>query len=213
MGYWGIVQIFLFQIRGLPYASLLLFFALTQAGEAAQRKAYFSYVVRNELQTAEALPNEPNQKSSCIIVVNNPPDSQPQEITFAMDESSTQTLDASYAPSGAAVAATLNTTSSTCTMTPDYLMAPGASCVFVINFQDIPYNANVRQQILCAGSIYVKDAGTATSPGYLVASGSIISFTEGTTVNNQFVLDGTGTAYRTVNKVNTAFLVEEGRPF
>ena len=168
--------------------SFLCFFLIT--GEAlATRTVYFQASGQNVITDT----NVKNAVTpSCTIIITNP-SSNSQSYTFTYTISS---------DAGSATGVNNPTPS-------PYTLTAGSSDVWVFNYPAIAAGTAVTQSLVCNGQINASDS-TSGSPGYLLASGNLITAYEST---GSIRLSGNGAVKGTAVMTQMPILINAGRPF
>ncbi len=148
---------------------LLLFLACLIPAEfahAVTRNVTFTQVGRNV--TRNGL--EATAKSSCRITVSNQ-SGQSQTIAFAHNVKSLSTtipalnnVNATYTATTPASPATVHT------------LAPTVSITYTFDYATYPTATAGSQELVCSGTLTANDSGA--SPGFLIASGVLVTFIE-----------------------------------
>ena len=155
-------------IMRMPSRAAIVFLAtfwLPTEALAATRTVYFSQTGRNIATTAGGVGT--TVRSVCRITVSNPSSSR-QLISVQLNGAATVAFTGNASPSHNTTDEELNTTTTT-------------SRVYSIDYPNFTAGTAATQQLICKGQITVKDP-TGEGPGYVVATGTLTTFTASGTI-------------------------------
>lgn len=167
---------------------------LIPCAEAATRTAYFNQSGQNKTVNGLA---DPGAQSTCRVTINNP-SNVPQDYKLAMNVSS---LD-SWAGGDSGTPVTGSYRETNADGTPPTLssgkwtgsLAAGETVTVVYQFSAYPSRRNATyptttgyQKLRCSGSI---EASDSAQPGFLVATGILVTFVESTKMSTDGVTGG-----------------------
>lgn len=166
---------------------------------AAQRKIYFTQAGQNA--TVNGLSS--TAQSTCTISIRN---SSSVSETFILSV----TANASGTGAGAATNPAGNTTVpySTGTVT----IASGLTQIYTFTYVTFPASTVGSQVLVCSGSITADDSA-AGSPGYLVASGKLVTFVESGTISSSGTTAGSSVLKNFAVYTQLPITINGGRPF
>lgn len=177
-------------------AALLLAVLFSFGAHAATRTAYFNQSAQNKTTNGLA---DPGGQSYCRITISNP--SNVEQRVSAMKVSITSLDSWGGGPSGTPQAGsyssltnTSGVTAASCATDCVATLGAGSSVTFVFAYSAYPTKSggvtNGYQKLRCSGSIVAEDTG---QPGFLVATGVLVSFVESTKISTDGITMGSPT--------------------
>ncbi len=177
-------------------ATFFLAALFSSGAHAATRTAYFNQSAQNK--TTNGLAN-PGGQSYCRITISNPSNVAQQVTALKVSITSLDSWNGGDAgtPQGGAYSSLTNTTGVTgasCSTDCAATLAAGSSVTFVFAFTAYPPKSGGvtagYQKLRCSGSIVAVDSG---QPGFLVATGVLVSFVESTKISTDGITMGSPT--------------------
>lgn len=157
--------------------------------QAASRTAYFNQTGQNKTVNGLA---SPGGQSSCRITVSNP-SGQDQRFTLTVSVNSIDSWGSGTSACASATAQTSGTVTggtASCAGGSSTTLATNASITFTFNYSAYPHRSTLTagtQKLRCSGSIAADDV---SQPGFLVASGVLVTFVESTKMSTDGVTSG-----------------------
>lgn len=200
------------RFKNSPLLLWALPLTLFLSGEAfaTNRTVYFVATGVNRTQTGLSS----TAQSYCRITVSNPSTVQ-ESVTLSTSAGSIDGWTGSAAFNPATVSSTAGSGVGTCTVSSCAItLSAGSSATINYAFTVFPAKptgSNQVQALRCSGSVLVSDTGG--SPGFVIANGILVTFTESSQMHTDSTTGGTATFGGTAVYSQIPIVINRAKPF